>query len=520
MSREAAAGGAGPAATPAAQPAPAAAPAPGLPRATLADYRPLPDGRTQYPLEYMEANGVIKLRETGDVVHIGLCDSSRRELMEGLRAFHDQDVRFYEIDRSELSSYLGGLLSGLDSASATGAAVGGDDRIVLDRLANDAPVVNLVNSLVIDGIRARASDIHIEGFSEATVVRYRIDGRLRTVHRLEPERFAAISSRIKIMANLNIMERRLPQDGRLTVHLDEDVVDVRASIVPISAGESIVLRLFPTKRAPLGLEETGLDAADVARLRRMALLPNGLLLVTGPTGSGKTTTLNAVLREVRSDALKIITIEDPVEYVTDGIDQIQTNERIGLTFDTILRRVLRQDPDVIMVGEIRDAATAELAIRAALTGHLVLSTLHTRDSVSAITRLANMGVEPYLIAAVLRGVVAQRLVRQLCAACRKRRRPGAAEGALLARWQQKAGALYTATGCGDCGGSGYAGRLGLFEVLEMDGGLEELATRGVRESELRERALAGGLRPLIADGIAKCVAGLTTLEEVERSVAF
>ncbi len=494
-----------------------ARPAAALPRATLADYRPLPDGRTQYPLEYVEANGVIKLRETDEVVHIGLCDASRSELMEGLRAFHDKEVRFHEIDRSELASYLGGLLSGIDGAAATGAAA--DDKIVLDRIANDAPVVNLVNSLVIDGIRARASDIHIEGFSEATVVRYRVDGRLKTVHRLEPERFAAVSSRIKIMANLNIMERRLPQDGRLTVHLDEDIVDVRVSIVPISAGESIVLRLFPTKRAPLGLEELGLEPKGIARFRRLATMPNGLVLVTGPTGSGKTTTLNAVLREVRTDALKIITIEDPVEYVTDGIDQIQTNERIGLNFETILRRVLRQDPDVIMVGEIRDTATAELAIRAALTGHLVLSTLHTRDSVSAITRLVNMGVEPYLIAAVLRGVVAQRLVRRLCPACRKRRKPGAAESALLAHWGLKPGTLWDAPGCRECGESGYSGRLGLFELLEMDAALEELAVRGERESELRSHAVAQGLAPLIVDGLAKCQAGLTTIEEVERAVA-
>ena len=466
----------------------------------------------------MEANGVIKLRESDDQVLIGLCDPSRRELMEGLRAFHDKQVRFHEIDRSELTSYLGGLLSGIDAPAAAAEAAG--DRIVLDRIANDAPVVNLVNSLVIDGIRARASDIHIEGFSDATVVRYRVDGRLRTVHRLEADRFAAVASRVKIMANLNIMERRLPQDGRLTVHLDEDVVDVRVSIVPISAGESIVLRLFPTKRRPLGLEELGLEPEGIARLRRMASLPNGLVLVTGPTGSGKTTTLNAVLREVRSDALKIITIEDPVEYVTDGIDQIQTNERIGLTFESILRRVLRQDPDVIMVGEIRDTPTAELAIRAALTGHLVLSTLHTRDSVSAVTRLADMGVEPYLIAAVLRCVLAQRLVRRLCPACRARRKAGAAESALLERFKQKPGPLWEARGCKECGGSGYAGRLGLFELLEIDPGLEDLAARGSRESDLRAYALDHNLRPLVVDGLGKCLAGLTTVEEVERAVAF
>ena len=379
---------------------------------------------------------------------------------------------------------------------------------MLDRIANDAPVVNLVNSLVIDGIRARASDIHIEGFSDATVVRYRVDGRLRTVHRLEADRFAAVASRVKIMANLNIMERRLPQDGRLTVHLDEDVVDVRVSIVPISAGESIVLRLFPTKRGPLGLEELGLEPEGIARLRRMATLPNGLVLVTGPTGSGKTTTLNAVLREVRSDALKIITIEDPVEYVTDGIDQIQTNERIGLTFESILRRVLRQDPDVIMVGEVRDTPTAELAIRAALTGHLVLSTLHTRDSVSAVTRLADMGVEPYLIAAVLRCVLAQRLVRRLCPACRQSTRPTKAQRETWRALGLEAGSLFRAKGCKACQGTGFRGRVAIFESFESCGELEDLIVQGRRDAELRELLAGRGLGSLALDGHRKALAGV------------
>ena len=343
---------------------------------------------------------------------MGVCDPADAALLESLRQFHHGQVSFSWIDRGELTGYLGSLLA--RDGSASGHAPASGENLALDKLANDAPVINLVNSIISEAIRREASDIHIEGFTERMVVRYRLDGILQTVRELERERFPAVATRIKIMANLNIMERRRPQDGRITVHLGDDRVDMRVSAIPIAGGESFVLRLFAGKRAPLALEQLGLDPAGLEELMGMAGRPNGLILINGPTGSGKTTTLNALLERIRSDAKKIITIEDPIEYVIDGVAQIQTNERIGLGFDTLLRRVLRQDPNIIMVGEIRDTQTAELAVRAALTGHLVLSTLHTRDAVSVIPRLKNMQIEPYLIAAVLRGSVAQRLVRRLC----------------------------------------------------------------------------------------------------------
>ena len=412
-------------------------------KASLAEFQPLPDGASQYPLEYIEGNAAIKLAEGPDGARVGVCNPSDATLLESLRQFHHGQVTFYEVDRGELTGYLGSLLARGGTAAASAPA---DEKLALDKLANDAPVINLVNSILSEAIRREASDIHIEAFAARVAVRYRLDGILQTVREVDHERFAAVATRIKIMANLNIMERRRPQDGRITVHLGDDSVDLRVSVIPIANGESFVLRVFSRKRAPLSLEQLGLGADHLVELVAMAARPNGLILINGPTGSGKTTTLNAVLERIKSDAKKIITIEDPIEYLIDGVSQIQTNERIGLGFDTLLRRVLRQDPNIIMVGEIRDTQTAELAVRAALTGHLVLSTLHTRDAVSVITRLKNMGIEPYLIAAVLRGAVAQRLARRLCPACRRERAATPAEAALLARHDQPKGPVYEPTG--------------------------------------------------------------------------
>ncbi len=487
-------------------------------KATLADFRPLPDGADQYPLEYIENNSVIKLRETAECIDIGICNASDVVLIESLRNFHRKKVAFYDIDRSELAAYLGDRLSNVSpKAGAAQAAL--DEKLLLDKLANDAPVINLVNSILIEAIRVGASDIHVECFSEQMVVRYRLDGYLHTVRQLDKENFPAISSRIKIMANLNIMERRRPQDGRITVHLGGDMVDMRVSVVPIANGESFVLRLFSKKKTPLTLDQLGLAEDDLAVLVRIAQKPNGLLLVTGPTGSGKTTSLNAILQHIKSDAQKIISIEDPIEYVIDGVSQIQTNDRIGLSFDSILRRVLRQDPNIIMVGEIRDTQTAELTIRASLTGHLVLSTLHTRDSVSIITRLKNMQIEPYLIAAVLRGSMAQRLVRRICPDCREKVKLSRAERELFAKQGLSEATAYKGRGCKACHNSGFRGRTGLYEIFESGPEIEEMIVAGRRDSEVRSYLASKGMRSILKDGFAKVVSGVTTLSEVERAIA-
>ena len=487
-------------------------------RVSLADFQPLPEGLNQYPLEYIEGNGAIKLLDGPDGARVGVCNPHDAALLASLRQFHHGQVTFSEIDRGELTGYLGGLLA-RGGSSLEGAPPSSDEKLALDKLANDAPVVNLVNSILSEAIRRDASDIHIEAFADRAVVRYRLDGILQTVREVQRERFAAVATRIKIMANLNIMERRRPQDGRITVHLGDDGVDLRVSVIPIANGESFVLRVFSRKKAPLTLEQLGLGDAHLAALTAMATQPNGLILISGPTGSGKTTTLNAVLERIKSDAKKIITIEDPIEYLIDGVSQIQTNERIGLGFDTLLRRVLRQDPNVIMVGEIRDGETAELAVRAALTGHLVLSTLHTRDAVSVITRLKNMEIEPYLIAAVLRGAVAQRLARRLCPACRRERAATRAEAALLARHGQPPGPVFEAIGCTACHQTGFRGRIGIFELFGCDAEIEEMIVAGKRDAEIRRLIAGRGMQPLLVDGFTKVLQGVTTLSELERAVA-
>jgi type II secretory ATPase GspE/PulE/Tfp pilus assembly ATPase PilB-like protein len=487
-------------------------------KVSIADFKPLPEGDNQYPLEYVEKYSVIKLKENEETVYIGICNTGDNALIENLKNFHKKRIVFYEVEKSELAGYLGEKLSLSVENPGVRQALD-DEKLLLDKLANDAPIINLVNSIMIEAVRKDASDIHIECFSEEAVVRYRIDGYLHTVQRLDRQRFPAVSSRIKIMSNLNIMERRLPQDGRITVHLGDEVIDLRVSIIPIADGESIVLRLFNKNKAPLRMDQLGLDESGLGSLRKMFGITHGLVLVSGPTGSGKTTTLNALLRENRSDAVKIITIEDPIEYITEGINQIQTNERIGLTFDTILRRVLRQDPNIIMVGEIRDSQTAELAVRAALTGHLVFSTLHTKDSISVITRLKNMGIEPYLLAAVLKGSIAQRLVRRTCRHCAEKRAPSKHEKELLkSHGFTYTGKLSEGKGCGSCNGTGYRERTGIFELYTSDEELEAMISKNERESEIRAYLTSKKVKTLTADGLQKAMKGITTISEVERAI--
>ncbi len=478
---------------------------------------PLPECQDQYPLEYIDAHSVIKLREDGEEVLVGVCEPGNSAIREYLRTFHGKPVEFFRIDRTELSAYLGKRLSVLETEAPRSASAE-DERLTLDRLANDAPIVNLVNSLIIEAIRKGASDIHIESFSEDARVRYRVDGVLQTVSRLEKEKFPAVASRIKIMSNLNIMERRLPQDGRTSVRIGGSTFDVRVSIIPIAAGESVVLRLFNTTGSPLGLGDLGIDTENLALIRRLVSVPHGLVLATGPTGSGKTTTLNSVLREIAWETVKVVTIEDPVEYLIEGVGQIQTHERIGLTFDSLLRRVLRQDPDIIMVGEIRDSATAELSVRAALTGHLVLSTLHTNDAISVIPRLRNMGVEPYLLAAVLRGSMSQRLVRKICGSCSRAGKPTREESELLRRNGLSAGSLHRGRGCDACGGTGFKGRTAIVEAFSSDETVEEMILKGERVSAIAGYLGTRGYSTLLQNGLRMAVNGLTTLAEVESLV--
>jgi type II secretion system protein E len=394
---------------------------------------------------------------------------------------------------------------------------GVEDLTSLRDMAFDAPVVRLVNLLIENAIKAGASDIHIEPFEDNLRVRYRIDGVLFDAETPPRRLRAAVTSRIKIMAELNIAERRLPQDGRIRMGLEGRRLDIRVSTIPTIHGESIVMRILDRAAILLPLEKLGFDARSRRQIERIINLPHGMLLVTGPTGSGKTTTLYAALDKINSPGKKIITVEDPVEYQLRGVNQIHVKPKIGLTFAAGLRHIVRQDPDVIMVGEIRDLETADIAIHAALTGHLVFSALHTNDAPGALTRLLDMGVEPYLAASVLEGVLAQRLVRMICTGCRTPYTPEPKELRAMGVERVPAGVeVSRGQGCGDCRGTGYRGRTGIYEFMPMTEELRSLTLRKVPGHELRQRAVAAGMTSLRQDGWQKCCLGVTTVEEILR----
>ena len=391
-----------------------------------------------------------------------------------------------------------------------------EDVNTLRDMAFEAPVVRLVNLLIENAIGAEASDIHIEPFEDTLRIRYRVDGVLYD-QEAPPRRLqAAVTSRIKIMAEMNIAERRLPQDGRIRVTVGGQRVDIRVSTIPTVHGESIVMRLLQRASVFLPLEKLGFPAATLRRFEALIRRPHGILLVTGPTGSGKTTTLYAALDKINSPGVKIITVEDPVEYQLKGVNQIPVKPKIGLTFATGLRHIVRQDPDVILVGEIRDLETAEIAIQASLTGHLVFSTLHTNDAPGAITRLQDMGVEPYLVASVLEGVLAQRLVRRICAACRVPDAPSAADLDALGVRPEPGVQLWRGRGCDECRGTGYRGRSGIYELFPITEDARSLILRRASGRDIRRYAIEAGMATLRMDGWTRAREGQTTVEEILR----
>ena len=395
-----------------------------------------------------------------------------------------------------------------------------DEVSHLRELAEEAPVIEMVNNVLAQAMDQRASDVHIEPEEQLFHVRMRIDGILHTRLTLPINRYPAVASRIKLISGMDIAERRLPQDGRLSVRVSGREVDIRASSVPAVHGESLVLRLLPKERKELSLGSLGMVARDLALFRKWVREPHGIVLVTGPTGSGKSTTLYGALEDVNQRDRKIITVEDPVEYQVSGVTQIQASAEIGYTFARALRAILRQDPDVIMIGEIRDLETAEIAVQSALTGHLVLSTLHTNDAVSAFTRLIDMGVESFLVATSVRAVQAQRLVRRLCPHCSAPAHAPPAVGEMVeplvraaghkpAQWMQ-------AVGCAKCQGSGYLGRVGIYELVDVTPELQELVVSRATAEQMRAMVAAQGGRTLREDGLIKAWAGSTTVEEVIR----
>ena len=381
---------------------------------------------------------------------------------------------------------------------------------------DDAPIIKFVNNTIAKAVKEKASDIHFESYEDEVIVRFRKDGKLSIVQRVPKAAQAGLITRIKIMSRLNISEKRLPQDGNIKVKIAGNDIDFRVSTLPSVHGESIVLRILDKRSQKLSLDESGFTKRDLETMRKIIHMKHGIFLVTGPTGSGKTTTLYSALTEINSPDVKIITVEDPVEYQIKGVNQIHINSKIGLTFASGLRSILRQDPDIIMVGEIRDKETADIAINASLTGHLVFSTLHTNDAPTAFTRLIDMGIEPFLISSTVVGVLAQRLVRKLCPACKEAYYPPAAilEELGLDPKEYANHPFYKAVGCPECGYSGYKGRSGIFELLMIDEELRRAVVARQDASDIRKIAAANGMLNLREDGALKAIKGITSPEEV------
>ena len=390
----------------------------------------------------------------------------------------------------------------------------GDENVT----ESDAPIIKLVSLIIMEAFRSRASDIHLEPMPKKFRVRYRIDGVLHEVDSPPKRLQSAIISRVKIMANMSIAEKRVPQDGRIQINVMGRDLDLRVSSIPTNHGESIVMRILDKAGIALGLPQLGFFADDQQIFERLITLSDGIILVTGPTGSGKTTTLYACLNTINKPDRKIITVEDPVEYQMSGINQVQVRADIGMTFSAALRAILRQAPNIIMIGEIRDLETAEIAVNASLTGHLVFSTLHTNDAPSAVTRMIDIGVKPFLVASSTRAIMAQRLVRKICEKCKEPYEPQEVELRLLgpAAKQLASAQLFHGKGCADCSFTGYRGRLGIYEIFLIDDQVRNLIFDQVSSTELRIKARELGMRTLREDGVRKVVAGITTLEEVLR----
>ena len=463
--------------------------------------------------------GVLPLQMQGRTLVVAISDPLNTAVIEDLRFTTGLDVRGVIGDAAGIKKLVlacygeEGTLK--DAIAEAARAAGGLDA---QSAASSAPVVRLLNSILHRAIRDRASDVHFEVFDQEFRIRYRVDGALYEVEAPPAHLALPLVARIKVMSDLDIAETKMPQDGRIALSIDGRPVDLRVATIPGVSGEGCVMRVLDRSAVSLDLIKLGLQPDDEARLVRLTQLPHGIILVTGPTGSGKTTTLYAMLQQANTPEVKIITVEDPVEYDIEGIVQVPVNEDIGVTYAKVLRTILRQDPDKILVGEIRDTETAAVAVEASLTGHTVFSTLHTNDAPSTVTRLVDMGIEPFLITATLEAVVAQRLVRTICPDCRQSYQPDEEELAELGADPERlrGATFHFGKGCERCYHTGYRGRMGIFEILIIDEELRRAILARASTQELRRIALAAGMRPLRASGIAAIAAGRTSLEEVLR----
>ncbi|MBE9556310.1 MAG: type II secretion system ATPase GspE [Proteobacteria bacterium] len=493
----------------------------GLKLVARTDFPTEPLFEDRLSLRFLQQARVVPMEQGPDGVVLAMADPLDRFVIDAVRMAAGAPVEVRVATPADIEAALHGLYDGGGDRAAdiTGGDGGVDAEADVERLrdlASEAPVIRLVNRMIERAVEQRASDIHIEPFEGRIRVRYRVDGVLREAESPADRLAAAIVSRIKIMARLNIAERRLPQDGRIKVVVRGKEFDLRVSTTPSLHGESVVMRILDRDGAVLDFKSLGfLD--DTLKIYLSVLeRPHGILLVTGPTGSGKTTTLYTSLMRLNSPERKILTVEDPVEYQLDGVLQVQVKPDIELTFARALRSFLRQDPDIMMIGEIRDLETAQIGVQAALTGHLVLSTLHTNDAAGAIARLMDMGVPDYLLTSTINGVAAQRLVRKLCPHCREAREPDAELLDRLGAGDEPPRVLYHPTGCDKCNGGGYSGRSALLEVLVMDDTLRRLVLKRADAHEIEQAAIEGGMMTIYRDGLRKAAEGITSIEEVLR----
>ena len=492
----------------------------GIPHVQL--YRETIDPRAiqMIPRLLAETHKVLPYRIEGNRLTVAMADPLDYYAIEELRMATGMWIEPAIVSNEELELALWryyGLQESVDQVLRDLAVREAETRVEPPE-EEESPVARTVNQIIRQAVLLGASDIHIDPQADALHIRYRVDGMMRTERTLPPNMQSVFVARIKVMSGLNVAERRLPQDGRVEMNVESRRVDIRISTLPTIHGEKIVMRILDMTHSLKELEELGFSEHNLELFRRGIDGSHGIVFITGPTGSGKTTTLYSALHRLNRDDVNIMTIEDPVEFQMRGVNQIQVNPRTGLTFARGLRAILRQDPNIVMVGEIRDVETAEIAVRAAMTGHLVLSTLHSNSAVNAITRLIDMGVEPFLVASALRCVVAQRLVRRVCRYCAAERPPSEREAELLAVAGIRADRLLEGAGCAECLRTGYRGRLAIHEVMICDDGLRNLILQKRADNEYREHALRHGLIPILHDGLAKAAAGLTTISEVMRVV--
>ncbi len=479
----------------------------------------------QIPLRFLKHNHVIGLESDENAIAIAVMDPQDTEIIEALKLATGKDITVQVGLQTEIDTALD-IQYGDDKSDTDKLTdnldigeIGLDDLEHLKDLASEAPVIKMVNSFLQKAIEMQASDIHVEPFEQVLKIRLRVDGVLQDIEAPPVSSTAAVISRIKIMAKLNIAERRLPQDGRIKLQMLGKELDLRVSSIPTMYGESVVIRLLDKENIVLDFSTLGLTGRNSQQFIEVLSRPHGIILITGPTGSGKSTTLYTALKQLNTSERKIITVEDPVEYQLEGINQIQAKPQIGLTFESALRSIVRQDPDVIMIGEMRDLETAKIAVQSALTGHLVLSTLHTNDAAGGINRLLDMGLEEYLISSTVNGILAQRLVRQLCPECKE---SYPAPDAVITEMKLRKFTgndkinLYKTVGCSACGGIGYKGRQAIVEFLPMSENIRKQIMSHEESAAIQEQAIKEGMLTMYEDGILKAIQGITTLEEVLR----